>query len=54
MDDYEYITDYKGYAVYQDMETGYFYAEDDNGNIIACETTQKMLGQAINQAAGRT
>jgi len=49
MDDYEYITDYKGYSIYQDMETGYFCASDKDGNIVSCEGTQKMVRQYINE-----
>ena len=49
MDDYEYITEYRGYAIYQDMETGYFYAEDNKGNVFTCEATQKMVRQDIDQ-----
>ena len=43
MDDYKYITDYRGYAIHQDMETGYFYASDDRDDIVACDATQKMI-----------
>ena len=49
MNDYEYITKYRGYAIYQDMETGYFYAEDNKGNVFTCEATQKMVRQDIDQ-----
>lgn len=49
MDDYEYITTYKGYAVYQDMETGYFYASDKDDHVFTCEATQKMVRQDIDQ-----
>jgi hypothetical protein len=49
MDDYEYITEYRGYAIYQDMETGYFYAEDNKGNVFSCEATRKMVRQDIDQ-----
>jgi len=48
MDDYEYITDYKGYAIYQDMENGYFYAHDSNYKIVAYEATRKMVKSTID------
>ncbi len=49
MDDYEYITTYKGYAIYQDMGTGYFYAFDEDNHIFTREATQKMVKQDIDQ-----
>ena len=48
MDDYEYITEYKGYAIYQDMYTGYFYASDEDDHIFTYEATQKMVKQDID------
>ena len=52
MDDFEYITEYKGYAIYQDMETGYFHAHDENDNTIAVDATQKMVRMDIDNLLG--
>jgi len=49
MNDYEYITEYKGYTIYQDMETGYFHASDEDDYVFSCEATQKMVKQDIDQ-----
>jgi len=49
MDDFEYITEYKGYDVYQDMETGYFYVLDSNDNALIWEATQKLVRLEIDR-----
>ncbi len=46
----EYIEDYKGYAIAQDMADGYFLAYDDDEVIIAREDTPKMLKWCIDNS----
>ena len=43
MDKYKYVTEYKGYIIYQDIETGYFYAPDKDDNVFSREATQALV-----------
>ena len=46
--EYEYINDYKGYSIFQDMDNGYYVAYDDLDNVIAYEATMAMIEKEIN------
>jgi regulatory protein YycI of two-component signal transduction system YycFG len=49
MDDIEFVTDYKGHAIYQDMDNGYFYTSDEDDNVISYEATMEMLREDLDQ-----
>ena len=49
MDKDEYIEDYKGYAIFQDMENGYFIAYNKSGKRVAYEATLKFLKRVTEE-----
>lgn len=46
--EFEYIKDYKGYPIYQDMDNGYFVAFDNEDNIVSNEGTLEMVKTHID------
>ena len=48
-DHYEYIEDYKGCSIHQDMRNGIFMAYDNNGCKVSQEHTLKMLKDGVDR-----
>ncbi len=49
----EYIEDYKGYIILQDMENGYFVAYDnENDKQIAREATLQLTRKVLKERSG--
>ena len=48
MGQYEYIEDYGGYSIWQDMDDGYFVAYDDDDKQVAREGTLKLVKEVLD------
>jgi hypothetical protein len=52
MEQYDYIKDYRGCSIYQDMDDGAFVAYDDDDHQISREDTLKMVKGDIDKHVG--